>query len=162
MWIWALIARGVIHFSHTMIVRYTLITPKIFEPQKYLIPLWFPEYLTFLMVCHWWTIFLDLSPNSPLQKFGYFAENGWKTPKFWCFWKNFGLNLKIIPKFLQNTFHNLPISIILSFWTQFYPKNLFLCENFPQILLAKKSMFFLWTLVEDTLFSKILKYDTPS
>ena len=33
---------------------------------------------------------------------------------------------------------------------------------FPKIWLAKNLCFFLSTLVEDTLFSKILKYDTPS
>ena len=31
--------------------KYLLITPKIFESQKYFIPFWFPEYLTFMMVC---------------------------------------------------------------------------------------------------------------
>ena len=31
--------------------KYLLITPKIFESQKYFIPFWFAEYLTFMMVC---------------------------------------------------------------------------------------------------------------
>ena len=31
--------------------KYLLITPKIFESQKYVIPFWFPKYLTFMIVC---------------------------------------------------------------------------------------------------------------